>query len=213
MPRRVRDRYFWGGLRRVAVSGLPRKSLPNSDSGGCFHSIRGAMMLTPDQQGIAEEAMKLVPVCIRTFLNAMPCIRQVAECCDLESAAYFACCKAAKTYDPTRGVGVSAYFSVAIKNAMLREVQKEIKTQAHSIKRIPLEEIHRRQPPKREQGESALPALLQLTEEERDWIEQYVFEGASFRAFGRQSGRDPRTAKKILKSHLDKLKTAFEEQP
>jgi len=170
-------------------------------------------MLTPEQQQTAQEAMKLVPVCIRTFLKAMPCIRQVAECCDLESAAYVAVCKAARTYDPARGVGLSAYFSVAIKNGMLREVQKEIRTQAHSIKRIPLEEIHRRQPPKREQGESVLPALLQLTEEERDWIERYVFEGASFRAFGRQTGRDPRTAKKILKSHLDKLRAAVEEQP
>jgi RNA polymerase sigma factor (sigma-70 family) len=170
-------------------------------------------MLSSEQQEVAEQAMKLVPVCIRTFLNSMPCVRQVAECCDLESAAYVACCKAAKTYDPTRGIGLSAYFSVAIKNAMLREVQKEIKTQAHSIKRIPLEEIHRRQPPKREQGESALPALLQLTEEERSWIEKYVFEGASFKAFGRESGRDPRTAKKILMGHLDKLREAYEEQP
>lgn len=170
-------------------------------------------MLTPEQQKVAEEAMKLVPVCVRTFLKAMPCIRQVAECCDLEGAAYYACCRAAKTYDPNRGVGVSAYFSVAIKNMMLQEVQKEIRSQAHSIKRIPLEEIYRRQPPKREQGEQALPALLELTEEERDWIEQYVFEGASFRSFGRQSGRDPRTAKKILKSRLDKLRNAVEQRP
>jgi len=170
-------------------------------------------MLTPEQQKVAEEAIKLVPVCIRTFLKAMPCIRQVAECCDLEGAAYFACCKAAKTYDPNRGVGLSAYFSVAIRNMMLQEVQKEIRSQAHSIKRIPLEEIHRRQPPKREQGEQALPALLELTEEERDWIEQYVFEGTSFRSFGRQSGKDPRTAKKMLKSRLDKLRTAVEQRP
>lgn len=170
-------------------------------------------MLTPEQQKVAEEAMKLVPVCVRTFLKAMPCIRQVAECCDLEGAAYYACCRAAKTYDPNRGVGLSAYFSVAIKNMMLQEVQKEIRSQAHSIKRIPLEEIYRRQPPKREQGEQALPALLELTEEERDWIEQYVFEGASFRSFGRQSGRDPRTAKKILKSRLDKLRNAVEQRP
>jgi DNA-directed RNA polymerase specialized sigma subunit len=170
-------------------------------------------MLTPEQQAIAEQAMKLVPVCVRTFLKNMPCIRQVAECCDLESAAYFACCRAARTYDPTRGVGLSAYFSVAIKNGMLQEVQKELKSQSHSIKRIPLDEIHRRQPPKREQGEQALPALLELAEDEREWIEQNVFEGASFRAFGRQTGRDPRTAKKILKSHLDKLKTAVERRP
>ena len=96
---------------------------------------------------------------------------------------------------------------------MLREVQKEIKTQAHSIQRISLDEIYNRAPPKRPKAESAMPAMLQLTEEERDWIESFVFDGASFRAFGRKAGCDPRTAKKRLKSHLDRLRKEFDEQP
>jgi RNA polymerase sigma factor (sigma-70 family) len=171
------------------------------------------MSLTPEQQKVAEQAMALVPACIKAFWRSFPCLRGVAQCCDLESAAYLGITRAARTYDPGRGVGLSAYFSIAIRNMMLQEVQREIRSQAHSIKRIPLEEIHRRQPPKREQAAEALPALLQLTEEERDWIERYVFEGASFRSFGRQSGRDPRTAKKILLGHLDKLRIAVEDQP
>lgn len=170
------------------------------------------MRLTPEQQALAEEAAKLVPICLKVFLRAMPCLRQVAVSCDLESAAYVACCKAARTYDPNRGVGVSAYFSVAIRNAMLREVQREIKTQSHSIKRISLDEAGRRQPPKREVSEAAMPAMLQLTEEERDWIESFVFDGTSFRAFGRQSGCDPRTAKKLLMSRLDKLRDLVDDE-
>lgn len=170
-------------------------------------------MLTPEQQALAEEAAKLVPVCIKAFLRNLPCLRAVAQLCDLESAAYVACCKAAKTYDRTRGVGISAYFSVAIRNAMLREVQKEIKSQSHSIKRIPLDEVYNRAPPKRPKADSALPAMLQLTDEERDWIESFVFDGTSFRAFGRKAGCDPRTAKKRLKSHLDRLRQEFDEQP
>lgn len=162
---------------------------------------------------MAEEAAKLVPVCIRVFLRHMPCLRPVAQVCDLESAAYVACCKAARTYDPGRGVGVSAYFSVAIRNAMLREVQKEIKTQAHSIKRISLDEAGRRQPPKREASEAAMPAMLKLTDEERDWIESFVFDGTSFRAFGRQAECDPRTAKKLLKSRMNKLRDLVEDEP
>jgi RNA polymerase sigma factor (sigma-70 family) len=170
-------------------------------------------MLTPEQQELAEKASKLVPVCISVFLKQLPCLRAVAQCCDLESAAYVACCKAAKTYDPTRGVGISAYFSVAIRNAMLREVQKEIKSQAHSIKRIPLDEVYNRAPPKKVKADAALPAMLNLTDQEREWIESWVFEGTSFRAFGRSAGCDPRTAKKRLKSHLDRLKGFLDEQP
>lgn len=171
------------------------------------------MSLTPEQQALAEEAAKLVPVCIKVFLRQLPCLRAIAQVSDLESAAYVACCKAARTYDPTRGVGVSAYFSVAIRNAMLREVQREIKSRAHSIQRISIEEAGRRQPPKREALEAALPALLELTEEERDWIESAVFDGTSFRAFGRRASCDPRTAKRLLKSYLAKLKDLVEDQP
>ena len=171
------------------------------------------MGLTPEQQKLAEAASELVPVCIAVFLRRLPCIRAVAQVCDLESAAYVACCKAARTYDPTKGVGISAYFSVAIRNAMLREVQKEIKSQAHSIKRIPLEEIYNRAPVRKPKADAAMPAMLQLTDEEREWIEEFVFDGKSFRAFGRTAGCDPRTAKKQLKSHLDRLKDLLDEQP
>lgn len=170
-------------------------------------------MLTPEQQSLAEEAAKLVPVCISAFLRQLPCLRAVAQLCDLESAAYVACCKAARTYDPSRGVGISAYFSVAIRNAMLREVQKEIKTRAHSIQRIPLSEIHNREPPKKTEADVAIPAMMQLSDEEREWIESFVFDGKSFRAFGRTAGCDPRTAKKMLKSHLDRLRGMVDEQP
>lgn len=171
------------------------------------------MELNAEQQALAAEAAKLVPVCLKVFLRQLPCLRAIAQVSDLESAAYVACCKAARTYDPTRGVGISAYFSVAIRNAMLREVQREIKSRAHSIERISLDEAARRQPPKRVAPEAALPAMLQLTEEERDWIESWVFDGASFRSFGRQADCDPRTAKKLLKSRLAKLKDLVDDQP
>lgn len=175
------------------------------------------MSLTPEQQELVEEAAKIVPACVKHFLSSMPCIRQVAKSCDLHSAAYLACCRAAKTYDKSRGVSISAYFSVAAKNGMLREVHKELRSNAHSIMRIPLEQVHERQPPKREVNPLAMPAMLTLTETERDWVERFVFDGVnrggSFRAFGRESGKDCRTAKKMLQSILDKLKSAIEDHP
>jgi RNA polymerase sigma factor (sigma-70 family) len=170
-------------------------------------------MLTPDQQKLVEEAIELVPVCLNVFLKTMPCLREVAKACDLESAAYLACCKAARTYRKDAGTGVSAYFSVAIKNAMLREVQNEIKTRSSSIYRISLDAAEKRQPPQRQQEPAAMQSLLSLTAEERSWIERHVFESTSFRAFGREAGCDPRTAKRRLQSHLDKLRQAYEEEP
>lgn len=169
--------------------------------------------LTPEQQAIAEEASRLVPICVAMFIKKLPCLRPIAQVCDLESAAYMACVKAARTYDPMRGVGISAYFSVAMRNAMLREVQKEVRSQAHSIKRISLDEIYRRSPPKKPKADAALPAMLSLTDEEREWIEAFVFDGTSFRAFGRMANCDPRTAKKRLRSHLDRLRGQIDEQP
>lgn len=172
-----------------------------------------SQQLNERERALAEEASKLVPVCVRVFCAQLPCLRQIARVCDLESAAYLACCKAARTYDPERGVGISAYFSVAIRNAMLREVQKEIRTQAHSIRRISLEEAQRREVAAAGPAEEAIPALMQLTDEEREWIENFVFEGKSLRAFGRSAKCDPRTAKKLLKSHLARLKKLIEDQP
>lgn len=174
-------------------------------------------MLTPEQQDLAAEAMKIVPSVLRALMRNMPCIRQVAQHCDLESAAYLGCCKAARTYDKSKGIGISAYFSVAIKNQILKEVSKELKTNAHSIMRIPLEQIHDRQPPKREVSLTAIPSLLQLTEQERDWVERFVFDGqnrgGSFRAFGREAGMDHRAAKKLLLSVLDRLRDLADDHP
>jgi hypothetical protein len=176
------------------------------------------MRLTPEQQEIAEQASKLVTACIKDFLHRMPCLRVVAGSCDLRGAAYMACCRGARTYDKSKGVGISAYFSVAIKNAMLREVQNELRSNAHSVMRIPLEQVYERDsPPKREVDPAAIPSLLTLTEQERDWIERHVFDGpnngGSFRAFGREAGRDCRTAKKMVQSILDKLRAAVEGHP
>ena len=163
--------------------------------------------LTPAQQDLAAQAAKLIPVCLKAFYFGFPCLRPVAELCDLESSAMLAVCKAARTYDPGKS-GLSAYFSVAIKHACLREVQKEIKSQAHSHYRQPMQSVDLRvaKVVKTSNGEVFKAMNNGLTDTERQWIEEYVFDKTSFRAFGRKYGRDPRTAKRLLMSHLDKLR-------
>lgn len=170
------------------------------------------MTLTPEQQRLVEEASRWVPNCVKIFLQNMPCLREVANLCDLESAAYLACCKAAKTFDPTKG-NMSAYFGVAIKNGILREIQTEMKTGSTSIYRISPQEAERRMAVTNKSRERVMESLLALTEEERRWIEMYVFDEASFRSIGRREGCDRRVAKKRVLTHIDKLRRACDDTP
>lgn len=169
------------------------------------------MSLTDDQQRLAEEAIGLIPMCMSAFMKNFPCLRDIAESCDLESAAQLACCKAARTYNPKK-FGVSAYFSVAIKNAFLKEIQKEVRSKSNSVYRITLEQAEQRSAPERKGFDAALPALQEMPEEVRAWIESYVFEGANFSVLGRQHGMHRRTAKRRLMSYLDELKDRYDDK-
>jgi DNA-directed RNA polymerase specialized sigma subunit len=169
-------------------------------------------MLTPDQQKLVEEAAQWVPACVKAFIQNMPCLRDAASMCDLESAAYLGCCLAARTYNPTKGK-VSAYFGVAIKNAMLKEIQKEIKAGSTSVYRISLSAAEKRSKARREQPPSAISPFMKLTEEERSLIERHVVGSHSFRSLGRQEGCDPRTAKRRVMASIDKLRQEFDDSP
>jgi len=168
--------------------------------------------LTPEQQQLAKDAAKWVPRYVKLFIDSMPCLRSAASMCDLESAAYLACCNAARTYKPSKG-GPSAYFSVAIKNAMLREIQKEISTGSTSVYRISVEESQRRCPPNTKLREVAMTCLKGMDPEEREWIESYVLEGASIRSLGRRFGLDFRNTEKRLFAILEKLRRAVNDAP
>jgi DNA-directed RNA polymerase specialized sigma24 family protein len=168
------------------------------------------MSLTPEQQAIAERAIELIPACMAAFWKNFPCLREIAATCDLESAAQLACCKAARTYKPEK-CGISAYFSVAIRNAFLKEIQKEAKSQSHSVYRITLQQAEQRATPEKPEMEAALPALQDMPEDIRSWIESYVFGGSNFSVLGREHGVHRRTAKKRLMSYLDKLRESYED--
>jgi len=170
------------------------------------------MMLTPEQQKLAEDSAKWVPYFVRVFLKNMPCLRNAAQLCDLESAAYYACCQAARTFDPAKG-NPSAYFSTAIKNEMLKEVQREIRAGTTSIYRISPMEAERRMKVSAARTESIMQAMLTLTEEERSRIEEFVFEKGSFNSFGRRDGVNPKRAKRVFMASIAKLRRAIDDTP
>ena len=168
--------------------------------------------LTPEQQKLVEDSAKWVPYFVKMFLKNMPCLRSAAQLCDLESAAYLACCRAAKTFDPAKG-NASAYFSIAIKNGMLQEIQREMRTGSTSVYRISPVEAERRMKATSSRIEPVMKAMLTLTEEERARIEEFVFEKGSFNSFGRQDGCNPKRAKRIFMASIAKLRRAIDDTP
>ena len=177
------------------------------------------LMLNEQQQKLVEDSIHIVPKVISSFVRKYACLRQVAKVCDLESAAYLALCNAARTYDPNRENAASpaTYFYRAIHNGLLREVQKEINTNAHSIARIPLEELQNRQKPSEYSYEVAMNALDALSPRDRDWVERYILYGSrqdgGYAAFSRESGIDQRRIKKIILELLETLSRLAENHP
>lgn len=176
-------------------------------------------MLNEKQQRLVEDSLHIVPKVITAFIKKYACLREVARVCDLESAAYLALCSAAKTYDPDRpdAAAPSTYFYRAIHNGLLREVQKEINTQAHSMARIPLEEVPNRGKVPCHKHEVAYAALQGISERDRDWIERHILYGArsdgGYATFSRESGIDHRRVRKIILELLEELSRLAENHP
>ena len=164
-------------------------------------------MLTRKQQALAEKAMELLPVCLNDFRNRYPFLREIAKVADLESASLLAITKASRTYDPEKA-GISAYFSKAIRNACLKEIEKEIRSRSHSVYRISFEMLEKRQERDRDSEPLADPImseLVNLSLEDMSDIESRAFENKSIRAFSREWGISVRQAQKKLMVKLDKL--------
>jgi len=171
--------------------------------------------MTPEQQALAEEACKMVPMSVRLFWKHFPCLRNVAKSCDLESAAYLACCRAAITYDPAKA-GMAAYFSVAIRHGMQQEVEREVRSRSHSIDRIPLEWVEKRQEAAEQEDIKAFAALAALDDELREWLEKialYPHQGGSARQYGKAKGVCTKTAGKRIAKEFRKLRRIVDDQP
>lgn len=169
--------------------------------------------LTAEQQEFAIQGYALIPSCISVFMRRMPCLRSVGKVVDLHSAAALACVKAARTYSPEKGE-LPNYFSVAIRNGMLREIQNELKTGSHSIYRIPMERVAVEMESSVAMEEcSAMSTLAQLPDDVREWIEKRVFDGKSVRALAIENGMGQRKAKRTIQCFLDRLGKEYEDNP
>ncbi len=172
-------------------------------------------MLTSEQQGYASAAieMSLPNKCIDYFLKNYPCLRDVLDPEEMNSAALFACASAAKTYNPERA-GISAYFSRAILHELLKSCQRELRSGSRSHYRISMKALEMRQPAETKPlADPIIEAFQNMSAEDRRWIERHVFEGASIRFLARTEQISSRQAKKKLRCRLDRLRRATADQP
>jgi RNA polymerase sigma factor (sigma-70 family) len=170
-------------------------------------------MLSDAQKKYAEQAIALVEPCIAFFIQTYPCLRGVLSEAEMLSAAYYACAAAAKTYDPQRA-GVSAYFSKSIMHELLKSCRREIRSDAQSVYRIPLDEVEQRWRKRpQDDRESRVKAMEQslaaLPSRDRNWITAFV-ECRSMREVSRKTGVPIRRVTREVNASLQVLRAVAE---
>lgn len=168
------------------------------------------MPLTAKQQQYVADALRIMPAAVRTFRSRHASWRGVMARIDVDSVAHLAICKAARTYDPARS-RVTTYFSMAIRNALVKACRKEFRyvqatTERVSVARDPdLEHLGRR---RTEQLQGAVQlALAQLPDRAKLVLHLKYARRMSLRQIAEVSGRDARTIQRILADAVMTLET------
>ena len=171
------------------------------------------MHLSAQQQRYVEAAMIVVPKAIAAFRSRYPTLRVWTLRIDTLSVAHLAICKAARTYDPARSQ-VTTYFSTAVRNALLKEIDRERRVQGRMIRGLSGDVAQ----PQIEEPDAKLAVTLQaamkhLPVGSRRLLELRFTRGLSLRELAEQSGRDPRTIRRRIDSALAALETLLRSPP
>lgn len=95
--------------------------------------------MTEAERALAEECLRYVGPALRGVKRAYPGIARQLDRIDAVAVAQLAVCRATQTYDPAKSKP-STYFSMAIRNAVLKEVSKRRRLVMDGRDRIPLTE-------------------------------------------------------------------------
>lgn len=165
--------------------------------------------LTPEQQGYVEQALPLVEIVVATFIRRHG--GTYVNRCDLSAAAQQACCLAALTYDPEKA-GISAYFSVAMQRALMKEVvaRQRHDRRMRSAWPLPHKEVN---PHVDRMRSRASRALQFLDPYDKQLLEDYLIEGVTLERLGREQNLDKRTIKKRINRAIKLLREAEEQLP
>lgn len=157
--------------------------------------------LTKKQRAYVEKAIPIVEVVIRSLHKSFPGITGKLASIDAVSVAHLAICRAAKTYDPSRSQ-ISAYFSAAIRNALLKELARSQKWKCDRRSDV-VHELAKRQEPRQSHQDGRLRmALAMLPDYTRQLIASRYFEGKSVTEIAANTDQNPKTVRAQLKRSL-----------
>jgi len=170
------------------------------------------MHLTEAQQLLAEEAMAVVPKAIIAFRCRYPSLRKPLRQIDSTSVAYLAICRAATTYNPDVSK-VTTYFSMAIRNALLKEIDRNRRARYDSPDRVPMELAEALAIAPHSMATKLQTAIARLPGKYRKLIHMRYYKGLSLREIGEHARCDPRTIRRRLASALEVLGTLLGSEP
>jgi RNA polymerase sigma factor (sigma-70 family) len=166
-------------------------------------------MLTEEQRLLVEQAVEVVPKAIAAFRCRYPSLRRQVAHIDATSVAYLAICRAARTYDPAQSK-VTTYFSMAVRNALLKEIDRNRRARYDSPDRIPMELAEALAVAGKGATGRLHVAIARLPAKYRKLIHSRFYKGLSLREIGEQAGCDPRTIRRRLSAALSVLQSLLE---
>ena len=155
--------------------------------------------------------MDIVPKALAAFRYKYPSLRKQFAQVDAQSVALLAVCRAAVTYDAAKSQ-VTTYFTTAIRNALLKEIDKNRRARYDSPDRVPMELAEALAVAPRKISVRLQTAVARLPPKSRRLIHLRYFRGLSLREIGEQSGRDPRTVRRRLDDALELLRTLLQSE-
>lgn len=170
------------------------------------------MRLTEEQRAIAEAAAALVPKALAAFRYRYPSLRRQLAVIDAVGVAQLAVCRAAVTYDPAKSQ-VTTYFSTAIRNAILKEVDRERRFRYYSVERVPMELAEALAVAPCRHATRVQTAIARLPAKSRRLVHLRFFKSLSLREIGEQVGADPRTVSLRLSNALKTLRSLLQNEP
>lgn len=166
--------------------------------------MRGSLRrLTKRQKMIAEEAIEIIPDAIRGFQRAYPGISRKLANIDAVSVAHLAVVVASRTYNENKSK-LTTYFSRAIHNSLLKELQKEKRLRYGCPERVPIELAEKERESEHWKHELAA-SLATLTEEQRQLVRARYFDQKTFEEMAEEFGCDRRTVRRRLTEVINLL--------
>lgn len=161
--------------------------------------------LTEEQQATAEEAMSLVKPSLEYMCRMYPGIRLKLMNMDAESIAALAVCKAARSYDESKGA-MAGYFGTAIRNEVLKSLERDMKDTLDKGGRVPLFD---HMTFTQDHNGPLRVAISTLAEEDLCLIRMRYWYCLSYPEIARQSGYSESTMRRRVAAALDLLRIAL----